>query len=184
MALPVAERFCPRNWKTRGDGFNSRSRLSTKPFGVFRGFLQNLHKYGLGSLRKTPMEGTPPQAQVPHADKWPYPYNQLPRSFRLCKTTLSWKYTDNNFLQYSNIFQKIFCKKKKKIQQVKHICTHRDLSRPFLFILFKTLIFFFKKGHNNITNKWKKTQTLSFIKLIIFKFKIPKLQYKNWIYSK
>ena len=34
--------------------FHPRWRLSTLPFAVFRGFLRNLRKYGLGSLRKTP----------------------------------------------------------------------------------------------------------------------------------
>ena len=37
---------------------------------------RNSRKYGLWSLKKTPTEGTPPsQAQVPHADHWPYPYS-------------------------------------------------------------------------------------------------------------
>ena len=39
---------------------NPLSCLTTKPFGVFRGFLRNLRKYGLWSLRKTPhSEHTP-----------------------------------------------------------------------------------------------------------------------------
>ena len=49
-----------RNWKTRGARFKPPSRLSTKPFGVFRGFLRNSRKQELGSLRKTPTEGTSP----------------------------------------------------------------------------------------------------------------------------
>ena len=48
----VAERFYPVNWQTGGAGFNPRSRLLTQPLGVCRGFLRNLYKYGLGSLRK------------------------------------------------------------------------------------------------------------------------------------
>ena len=56
---PVAERFCAQNWKKEGAGFDSRSRLSTQPFGVFRGFLRNSRKCGLGSLIKTPTEGIP-----------------------------------------------------------------------------------------------------------------------------
>ena len=40
-------------------------------------FLQNSRKYGLRSLRKTSHGGhSTPQVQVPHADSWPYPYNQ------------------------------------------------------------------------------------------------------------
>ena len=53
FALPVAERFCTQNRKTGGFRFNPWSRLLTLPFGVFRSFLRNLCKYGLGSLRKT-----------------------------------------------------------------------------------------------------------------------------------
>ena len=49
-----------QNWKTGSARFKPRSRLSAHPFGVFRGFLRNSGKYGLGSLRKTPTEGTPP----------------------------------------------------------------------------------------------------------------------------
>ena len=46
--------------------FKPRSRLSTQPFGVFRGFLRNTHKYKLGSLRKTPpRRAFHQQAQVP-----------------------------------------------------------------------------------------------------------------------
>ena len=36
------------NWKTGGARFKPRSRLSTKLFGVFGGFLRNSRKYGLG----------------------------------------------------------------------------------------------------------------------------------------
>ena len=46
-----------QNWKTGGARFKPRSRLSTWPFGVFRRFLRNPPKYGLGSLRKTPHGG-------------------------------------------------------------------------------------------------------------------------------
>ena len=46
-----------QNWKMGGDRFKPRSHLSTQPFGVFRGFLRNSRKHGLGSLRKTPHGG-------------------------------------------------------------------------------------------------------------------------------
>ena len=49
-----------QSWKTGGTRFKPQSRLSTQPFGVFRGFLQNLRKCGLGSFRKIPMEGISP----------------------------------------------------------------------------------------------------------------------------
>ena len=58
IAQPVAKRFCSNNWLTGGAEFNSR--LSTQPFGVFRSFLQNSRKYGLGFLKKTTTEGIPP----------------------------------------------------------------------------------------------------------------------------
>ena len=48
-----------QNWNTGGARFNPQSRFLTYPFRVFHGFLRNLCKYGLGSLRKTPTEGTP-----------------------------------------------------------------------------------------------------------------------------
>ena len=48
------------NWQTGGAWFKSRSRLSNQPFRVFRGFLRNSRKYGLGSLRKIPTEDNPP----------------------------------------------------------------------------------------------------------------------------
>ena len=54
-----------QNWKTGGAWFKPRSRLSTQPFGVFRGFLRNSLKYGLGSHRKTSTEGTPPTGLGP-----------------------------------------------------------------------------------------------------------------------
>ena len=60
MALPVAEQFCAENWQSGSARFILRSRLSTQPFGVFRGFLRNTRKYGLGFIRKTPTEGTAP----------------------------------------------------------------------------------------------------------------------------
>ena len=40
-------------------GSNTGRALSTQPFGVFRGFLLNLRKYRLGSLRKTLTDGIP-----------------------------------------------------------------------------------------------------------------------------
>ena len=44
-------------WKIIPGGarFNPRSRMWTKPFGVFRGFLRNTRKHGLGFLKKTPL---------------------------------------------------------------------------------------------------------------------------------
>ena len=61
-APPVVERF----WQMGGAFLNSRSRLSTQPFGVLRGFLRNLRKYGLRSLRKTPSEAIPPRTSMSH----------------------------------------------------------------------------------------------------------------------
>ena len=73
QASPVAERFCPQNWQTGGARFYSWTRLSTQPFGVFRGFLRNLRKLWLGSFRKTPLQrARPPKAYVTCADNWPY----------------------------------------------------------------------------------------------------------------
>ena len=46
-------------------GFHPRTGLSTSPFGVFRDFLRNLRKYGLGSFRKTRTENTPPTGPNP-----------------------------------------------------------------------------------------------------------------------
>ena len=59
-----------------GARFKPRSSLLIQPFGGFCSFLRNSCKYGLGSLRKTPMVGTHLQAQVPQADNWPSTYNQ------------------------------------------------------------------------------------------------------------
>ena len=42
--------------------------LSTLPFGIFRGFLRNSRKYGLGSIRKTP-GGHSPGSQNPTCGK-------------------------------------------------------------------------------------------------------------------
>ena len=53
----MAEQFYAQNREAKGAGFDSQSRLSTYPFGVFRGFLRNSRKYGLGFLRKTPHGG-------------------------------------------------------------------------------------------------------------------------------
>ena len=36
-----------QNWKTGSAKFKPWSRKSTYPFGVFRGFLRNMRKYGL-----------------------------------------------------------------------------------------------------------------------------------------
>ena len=46
--------FALKNGRRRGGRFNHRSLLLTQPFGVFRGFLRNSRKCGLGFLRKTP----------------------------------------------------------------------------------------------------------------------------------
>ena len=56
----------------------SRSRLPTKPFEAFRGFLQNSGKYGLGSLRKTYT------GRGPTWDNCPYFYNTTqPKTLRV-----------------------------------------------------------------------------------------------------
>ena len=55
-----------QNWQTRGTMFKILSRMSTQPLGLFNGFLRNLRKYGLGSLKKTPTEGTPPYRPRSH----------------------------------------------------------------------------------------------------------------------
>ena len=68
-APPVAERFSARNWQTGSAMFNPRSRLSTQPFGVFRSYLRNSHKYIIGSLRKTSTEDTPPKGPGPTCGK-------------------------------------------------------------------------------------------------------------------
>ena len=66
--------------------------------GGFCGFLRSWNKFGLGSFNKIPQKVLSPQAQVPHADKWPYSHNpaQLKmRSFafyqkKWVKIILSW----------------------------------------------------------------------------------------------
>ena len=68
-APPVAKRVCAQSRQTRGARFNPWSRLSMQPFGVFRGFLRNSRKYGLGSLRKTPTEGTSPTGPGPTSEQ-------------------------------------------------------------------------------------------------------------------
>ena len=84
-----------RKWKTGGVRFKPLSRLSTQPFGVLRGFLRNSRKYGLGSLRKTPTEGT---SLVPQADNQPSTYNQ--------PSVNTWKL----IIQYTNINHQVNCK--------------------------------------------------------------------------
>ena len=64
-ASPVTKRFCARNWQTGGSRFNSRSPLSTQPFGVFRSFHRNSRKYGLGYLTKILTESTPTSGPGP-----------------------------------------------------------------------------------------------------------------------
>ena len=56
--------------------FDYQSRLPTYSFGVFRGFLQNWHKYGLESLRQTPIEGIPPIIPDLSSCNWTYTTNQ------------------------------------------------------------------------------------------------------------
>ena len=58
--------------------FDPLLRLPTQSCGVF--FFRNQLKCQLGSLRKTPMEGTPPQAQVPCVVNWPKSYNTTTQS--------------------------------------------------------------------------------------------------------
>ena len=64
-APSVPERFCSQNWQAGGADFNLWSRLSTLADRSFPWFLQNLRKYRLGSLRKTPKEATQPTGQFP-----------------------------------------------------------------------------------------------------------------------
>ena len=54
-----------RAGRRKGPGSNPLSRLSTQPFGVFHCSLRNSLKYRLGSLRKTPTEGTSPTGSGP-----------------------------------------------------------------------------------------------------------------------
>ena len=65
-----------KNWYTGSAWFNSRSRQSTQPFGVFRGFFRNSRKYGLGFLRKIPVEGIPPIGLGLRETTGLNPYNQ------------------------------------------------------------------------------------------------------------
>ena len=60
FAPSVAELYCAQSCQTGGDRFKPRTFLSIQPFGVFLCFLRNPRKYKLGSLRKTPTEGTLP----------------------------------------------------------------------------------------------------------------------------
>ena len=96
--LPVLDRLCSQicptiarevirsNWQTRSARFNPRSHLSIQLFGIFRGFLRNSCKNGLGSLRKTATQGTPPPGppiseqlaliQQPTVSKFNYLFNE------------------------------------------------------------------------------------------------------------
>ena len=81
-----------QNWKTGGARFKPRPRLSTYPFGVFRGFLRNLCKYGQGSLRNT-LHGyphTPPIGLGPSALK---PRNSQPSLLLSVKNIISVRFT-------------------------------------------------------------------------------------------
>ena len=54
-----------QNWQIGGARFKPWSRLTTQPLGIFCDFLRNSRKYEVGSLRKTPTEGTPPKSPDP-----------------------------------------------------------------------------------------------------------------------
>ena len=56
----------PKSWQTGDARFYFQSHQSTQPFGVFQGLLKNSHKYGLGSLRKTPTERHSPYRPRSH----------------------------------------------------------------------------------------------------------------------
>ena len=62
----MAEWYCAPRWQTRGAWLKPRSLFLTQSFGVFSGFLRNSHKYGLISLRKTPLEEHPPYRPRSH----------------------------------------------------------------------------------------------------------------------
>ena len=74
----MAERFYPLNWKT--GSIPSRTRQSYRDF---HDFLRNSGKYGLGSLRMTPTEDTPPKVPGPTSgllDSYLQPTNQPDRN--------------------------------------------------------------------------------------------------------
>ena len=75
-----------QNWKMRDAKFKLRSRLSTKSSGVFRGYLRNSSKYGLGSLRKTLTEGTPLVGSSPTSGQ--LAFNLQPTNHLQCRTSL------------------------------------------------------------------------------------------------
>ena len=56
MKKNEAKWFSTQNCLTGGANSNPRSRFSTYPLRVSRGFLQNSHKYGVGSIRTTPRD--------------------------------------------------------------------------------------------------------------------------------
>ena len=62
VALKIGRRQVP-------DSNPGRACRPSRSFGVFRGFLQNLRKYGLRSLRKTPTEGTIPVGPGPTSEQ-------------------------------------------------------------------------------------------------------------------
>ena len=108
-----------QNWKTGGARFKPRSRLSTQPFGVSRGFLRNSHKYGLGSLRKTPTEGNPPIVPGPtsgqldlylHPSIHPKVVKPCSERLQMCKPVIN---------RNSEIFTSLELSKKKKQKNLK-----------------------------------------------------------------
>ena len=76
-----------RNWKTGGARFKPRSRLSTKLFEVFPGFLRLTRKYGLGSLKKTSTESIPPIGPGPTSGQLAL---RLQPANQLSKVTKHW----------------------------------------------------------------------------------------------
>ena len=62
-----------------GARFNLWSRLSTSPFGVFLGFLQNSRKYGLGSLRKKPTDCIPLAGPGPTSEQLAFSLQPNPK---------------------------------------------------------------------------------------------------------
>ena len=78
--MPIVSRGTQAyEWSALRVGFSKGSQpvfTRAQPFGVFRGFLRNSRKYGLGSLRKTPTEGTQLIGLGPSWNNWTQTYNQ------------------------------------------------------------------------------------------------------------
>ena len=92
----MAELFSSRNLQKGGAGFDSRSCLMTQSFVVFGGFHRNLNKYGLGSLRKTLVEGIPPI--VPSPTSGQLELNQQPTKVEDFTEKLIGKYEESSTL--------------------------------------------------------------------------------------